>query len=354
MTGQARRVVRFNFHYDAAMQERLAREPDIELVTCDLAWPEDRVLAQFAEAQAYLISAAKDELPRRWFATEELISRCPRLLCVASVGAGFDTVDVEACTRAGVLVVNQSGANAQAVAEHTLGMMLDLAKRISESDRRLRTSRGFSREDLMGSEIGGKTLGLVGIGHIGTKVAALARAFGMTVLCHDPYLTEEEVGRRGATAVPMEHLLERSEFVSVHCPRDATTLRMMDARAFARMKRGAVFISTARGGIHDEAALLEALRSGHLGGAGLDVWDIEPPPLDHPLLGLDTVVATYHTAGVTREARRNMASFSAEQVVGVLKGGRPPRLINPAVWPAYARRFEALTGRPVQGESPED
>lgn len=333
------------------MAERFAREPDIELRTCDLKWAEDRAWADLAEAHAYHISAAKDELPRRWFATAELLERCPRLLCVSSSGAGYDTVDVAACTRAGVLVVNQAGANARAVAEHTLGLMLDLAKRITENDRLLRRERGFSREDLMGREIGGRTLGIVGIGHVGTRVAGLARAFGMEVLAFDPYLTEEEIGRRGAAAATMDELLERSDVVSLHCPRDAGTLGMIDAAAFARMKRGAVFVTTARGGIHDEAALLAALRSGHLAGAGIDVWDVEPPPLDHPLLGLPNVVATYHTAGVTQEARRNMASYAAEQIVGVLKGGRPPRLINPEAWPAHAGRFEALMGRPVQTES---
>ena len=126
---------------------------------------------------------------------------------------------------------------------------------------------------------------------------------------------------------------------------------MMDAQAFQKMKKGAMFITTARGGIHDEAALLESLQSGHLGGAGLDVWDKEPPPLDHPLLKLKNVVATYHTAGVTHEARRNMALYAAEQLVGVLKGGRPPRLINPEAWPAYAERFEAIMGTPVQTET---
>src|SRR5829696_2539428 len=347
-------VVRFNFWYHPVMVERFAREPDFELKTCELTGSDDAAWAALAEAHAYQISSAKDELPRQWFATSALLERCPKLLCVSTNGAGYDTVDVAACTRAGVLVVNQSGANAQAVAEHTLGLMLDLAKRVTENDRRLRRDHGFSREDLMGREIGGKTLGLVGIGHIGSRVAGLAQAFGMTVLASDPYLTEEEIARRGAASVAMEELLARSDVVSLHCPRDAATLRMMDAAAFARMKPGAVFVTTARGGIHDEAALLDALRSGHLGGAGLDVWDQEPPPLDHPLLGLENVVATYHTAGVTHEARRNMALFSAEQVVGILKGGRPPRLINPEVWPAYARRFEALMGARVQAESLDD
>ena len=123
---------------------------------------------------------------------------------------------------------------------------------------------------------------------------------------------------------------------------------MINAHALQRMKRGSLFITTARGGIHDEAALFEALQSGHIAGAGLDVWDREPPPLDHPLLKLENVIASYHTAGVTHEARRNMAAINAEQIVGVLKGGRPPRLINPEVWPAYAARFESLLGTQVQ------
>jgi D-3-phosphoglycerate dehydrogenase len=125
----------------------------------------------------------------------------------------------------------------------------------------------------------------------------------------------------------------------------------MDARAFGRMKPGAVFVTTARGGIHDETALVDALRSGHLGGAGIDVWDVEPPPLDHPLLRLENVVATFHTAGVTHEARRNTASYAAEQLVGIFKGGRPPRLINPEAWPAYAKRFEEIMGTHVQSGS---
>jgi D-3-phosphoglycerate dehydrogenase len=172
----------------------------------------------------------------------------------------------------------------------------------------------------------------------------------MEVLAVDPYLTEEEIARRGAKATAFDELLERSDFVSLHCPRDQDTMKMMNEKAFARMKKGAVFITTARGGIHDEGALLEALTSGHLSGAGLDVWEKEPPPLDHPLLQQPSVVATYHTAGVTHEARRSMATFAAEQIVQILKGGRPPRLINPDVWPAYAKRFEALMGSRAQAE----
>jgi len=132
--------------------------------------------------------------------------------------------------------------------------------------------------------------------------------------------------------------------VSLHCPRDATTLKMMNADTFAQMKPGALFINTARGGLHDEAALTQALTSGHLAGAGLDVWDQEPPSLSHPLLTMDNVFATFHTAGVTHEARRNVAAIGAEQILQLLAGQRPPRLVNPEVWPAFEIRRAALLG----------
>jgi D-3-phosphoglycerate dehydrogenase len=294
------------------------------------------------------VSAAKDEQPPFAFVTPTLIAACPDLLCASSAGAGYDPIDVAACTRAGIAVVNQTGGNAVSVAEHTLGLILSVAHRIAESDRLLRRDRGFSREDLTGREIAGKTIGLVGIGNIGRRVAALAHAFGMQVLAVDPLLSSDEIRLRGAEPAEFDEILERSDFVSLHCPRDDTTRGMIDAAAFARMKPGAVFINTARGGIHDETGLLQAIRSGRVAGAGLDVWDREPPPLDHPLLACDTVVATYHTAGVTHEARRNMASISADQIVRLLHGDRPPRLVNPEVWPVYARRFEAILKRPVQ------
>ena len=184
-------------------------------------------------------------------------------------------------------------------------------------------------------------MGLVGIGHVGSRVAALARALGMDVLATDPLLGAAEIASRGARPVALQDLLAQSDFVSLHCPRNAQTLRMIGAGAFARMKRGAIFINTARGGLHDEQALAQALRSGHLAGAGLDVWDVEPPPLDHPLLQMDNVFASYHTAAVTHEARANIAALAAEQIVTVLGGERPPRLVNPEVWTAFEARRNA-------------
>ncbi len=264
---------------------------------------------------------------------------------MSAYGAGFDTVDVQACTRAGVAVVNQSGSNSGAVAEHTLGLMLGLCKRIAESDRRLRRGEHFTRADMMGFDLMGRTLGVVGIGHAGGRVAQLAKAFGMTVLATDPFVAPAEIVRRGAEPVALPELLRRSDVVSLHCPLDASTRGMLGAAQFASMPRGALFITTARGGIHDEAALERALRSGHLAGAGLDVWSVEPPPAQHPLLALDNVLATHHSAGVTVDSRRQMATMGATQILDIAHGARPPRLVNPEVWPAYAARFERILGR---------
>lgn len=338
-------VVRFDTWIHPVFDETLEVRPGVALRALRFADPAARNLEVLAEARVLHLSPAKDEVPREWFVTERLLAQCPELLCVSSGGAGYDTIDVEACTRAGVAVMNQAGANAVSVAEHTFALLLAVTRRIAESDRLLRgTQRGFVREDLMGREIHGRTIGLVGIGHIGTRVATLARAFGMQVVATDPFVPAPEIERRGATPLTLDELLECADVVSLHCPLNAATTRMIDARAFGRMKRGAVFVTTARGRIHDEQALVDALDAGRIAGAGLDVWDVEPPPVGHPLLAHPSVVATYHTAGVTHEARRNVATMAAAQIAGALAGQRPPRLVNPQVWPAWEARYRAAFG----------
>ena len=339
-----KRVVRSDLWINPVFDERLAQAQDIDFQIFPVRGDRDLALKLLSQAHVYQVSAAKDELPQEWFVSAGLIAQCPQLLCVSSTGAGFDTVDVAACTAAGIAVVNQAGGNADSVAEHTLALMLSVSRRMVESDRRMRREQGFTREDVMGHEIRGKTMGLVGMGHIGTRVARLAQAFGMQVLAVDPFLSAEDIQKRGARSVRFSELLAQSDVVSLHCPRDASTLKMMNADTFAQMKPGALFINTARGGLHDEAALTQALTSGHLAGAGLDVWDQEPPPLDHPLLAMDNVFATFHTAGVTHEARRNVAVIGAEQILQLLAGERPPRLVNPEVWGAFEKRRAALLG----------
>lgn len=333
------RVVRFALPADPSFDARLRSEPDIELTVAAFPKSADDVAAALREADVYHVASARNEMSKHTFVTAELVARFPRLLAVSTYGAGYDSVDVEACTRAGVAVMNQAGANRESVAEHTVAMILSLAHRIGEQDRRMRLERIATRESVMGHEVRGMTLGLVGIGNVGTRVAHLAAALGMDVIATDPFVAPEEIERRGARPVTLDELIERSDIVSLHCPRDSTTLGMFGAAQFARMKRGAYFVTTARGGIHDEEALARALADGHLAGAGVDVWEPEPPRLEHPLLQLPNVIASYHTAGVTHEARRNIAVMGSDQIVRTLRGERPPRLVNPEVWKTFSERL---------------
>ena len=325
--------------------EMLQARPDVRLDRLENDSADEISAPILAAAHAYQIGAARDEIAPRFHADSDLLARAPNLLIVSSNGAGFDPVDVAACTEAGVLVVNQSGGNAHSVAEHALGMLLTLSKRIIEADRALRRDPSVDRNALIGTEAQGKTIGIVGIGNVGRRVAALCNGlFGMKVLAYDPYLAADEIAARGAEKVELDDLLRRADYVSISCPLTPDNRGMIGRREFALMQPHAYFITTARGFIHDEDALLEALRNKSIAGAGLDVWSKEPPPPDHPLLQFDNVLASPHTAGVTKEARANMGRIAAEQLLGALDGKRPPRIVNPQVWPRYAERFERAFG----------
>ena len=343
--GRRWRVVRFALPADPRLDARLGSEPDIDLLVAPRPKTPEEVVAALRDADLYHVASTRDEMSMHTFVTADFVKRFPNLLAVSTYGAGYDCVDVDACTRAGIAVMCQAGANRDSVAEHTMGLILSIVHRIGESDRRMRVERLTRREDVMGREAKGMRLGLVGIGNIGTRVAGLARAFGIDVIATDPFVEPDEIRQRGARPMALEDLIAHADIVSIHCPRDPTTLRMFGAPQFARMKRGAYFVTTARGGIHDERALAEALASGHLAGAGLDVWDPEPPPLDHPLLELPNVVVTYHTAGVTPEARGNIAVMGSDQIVRTLRGERPPRLVNPDVWDAFHARWAGAAKR---------
>jgi D-3-phosphoglycerate dehydrogenase len=166
----------------------------------------------------------------------------------------------------------------------------------------------------------------------------------MTVLAYDPYVGANTITARNARKVELIELLQASDFVSLHCPLTAETTRMIGAREYALMKRGAFFVTAARGGIHDEAALYDALRSGHLAGAGVDVWEQEPPPADHPLLSLPNLIASPHTAGVTHAARKRLALMAAEQLIDILRGGNPQRMLNAEALPRFRERYAQVFG----------
>src|SRR5512134_1463104 len=325
--------------------DELEKERDITLHRLSYKGPQADNWGAMSASHAYCITSTRQELPAKYHANAALLARCPDLLAVSTSGAGYDTVDVAACTAAGVLVVNQSGGNADAVAEHAVAMMLSLTKNIPQTDRSLRSEKRAPRESFKGWNAHGRTVGVIGIGNTGRRVARICgKGLEMNVLACDPYLTAEEIRARGATKVDLPALLKESCFVSVHCPYNDETRNMIGARELAAMQPGSYLVTTARGGIVDEIALADALRSGHIAGAGVDVWNDEPPPLSHPLLALDSVLATYHTAGITQDSRENMRTWNAQQVAGILRGERPPRLVNPGAWEKFAQRFERIFG----------
>jgi D-3-phosphoglycerate dehydrogenase len=319
----------------------LTQEADFTVHRLAFTAPEAENWAVLATCHAYCMTSAKDEVPEQYKGTPELIARCPELLVISTSGAGYDPVNVEACTDAGVLVVNQSGANAEAVAEHVVAMMLSLSKNIVQTDRSLRKERGLDREVFKGRNAQGRTVGIIGLGQVGQRVARICgKGLEMRVLAYDPYLSAVDIQARGAIPMTLQNLLAQADFVTVHCPLNAETKNMLGQRELALMQPSAFLINTARGGIINEDALAEALTAGQIAGAGIDVWVVEPPPLDHALLSFDNVIVTYHTAGVTVDSRHAMAQWNAEQLVQIFQGQRPPRLINPEAWPQFSQRFE--------------
>jgi D-3-phosphoglycerate dehydrogenase len=328
-----------------SFMDTAAKYPALEIVTLAIERPEAEIAEMLAGCHGYYARAARDELPRPWHVTPDFLGRFPKLLMVASYGAGYDTIDVDACTAAGVIVVNQAGGNAEGVAEHALGMMLGLLKRIPEAHAQLRAGTLGQRESLMGRELIGRTVGIVGLGHVGSRTAQLANAFGCRVLAVDPYLDAATCTARGAEKTEFARVLAESDIVTVHCPLTSETRGMFGAAQYALMKKGALFISTARGSIHDETALHAALVSGHLAGAGLDVWEKEPPTPAHPLLSHPAVMASPHTAGVTHESRERVARMAAEAFALAASGKVPPRLLNPAAAPRFAARWSETFGR---------
>ncbi len=326
--------------------EILAKRPDIHVDKLVNESPDAEVEPVLAQAHAFQIGSSRQELAMKFQGYAPLLARCPNLLVLSTNGAGFDTVSLQDATAAGVAVVNQAGGNKEGVAEHVMAMMLTLSKRIVMADRAMRSGASYKRPDFMGDDIQGRTIGIIGIGHVGGRVAELCRGlFQMRVLAFDPYLTADQIAAKGAEKVAsLEELLRQADYVSINCPHTAETRGMMAAAQFAMMQPHAYFITTARGGIHDEPALAAALTAKQIAGAGLDVWEEEPPPSDHPLLKFDNVVASPHNAGITRQSRHNIARIAAEQMLDILDGRKPPRLLNPEVWPAYRERFGRILG----------
>ena len=251
------------------------------------------------------------------YITSDVINRAPASLKVISrYGAGVDRVDLEAAKARGITVTNTPGTNSIAVCELAFGLMLCLARAIPRLDGAVKKGEWPRSE---GTELAGKTLGIVGFGAIGKNLALRASAFGMQVAAYDPYFDEAFAKEHGVLQKSLNEVIETADFLSLHVPLTKETQHILGAEAIARMKRGAFLINTARGGLVDEAAAANAIKAGHLGGIGLDAYEVEPVT-DSPLLGLDNVVMTPHTGAHTSEAIAGMGIMAVQNLIDVLQG----------------------------------
>jgi D-3-phosphoglycerate dehydrogenase len=285
-------------------------------------------LAQaLAKANATIVST-------RFPITEQEIRLGSRLEVIGRPGAGVDSVDIRAASEAGIPVVYTPAGPTESVAEHTLCFMLMLAKQMLKADAAVRQGDFPFRTRVKGSEIMGKTLGIIGGGHIGSRVAKIcSSAFDMRVLLYDPYITPEQAQVCGGNlCAALDQIMTESDFVSIHTPLTSETHKLIGRHELAMMKRTAFLINTSRGPVVDEQALIAALREKRIAGAALDVFEQEPPDSDSPLFTLDNVALTPHMASFTDEGRYRMGVVVVQQVLDVLQGKRPQFLANPDVW----------------------
>ena len=261
---------------------------------------------------------------------DAVLDMAPGVKAIAKMGAGLDTVDIDAATGHDAVVFHTPGANNQAVADHTFALMLNVARKIIHCDQSLRQKR-WEHTKIMGLEIWQKTLGLIGLGAIGRCVALRARGFDMKVVAHDPYWPEAFAEEQGIERVEVDELLKISDVISIHAPLTPENKGMIDANALKAMKPSAILINAARGGIVNEADLYQGLKDKVIAGAGIDVFESEPPS-NSPLLELDNVVLTPHTAAFTYEGMNNMSVGVVDQLIEYQKGNKPQFIVNSEVY----------------------
>lgn len=267
--------------------------------------------------------------------TKDVLAAAKNLKVIGRAGSGVDNIDVTESTRRGVVVMNTPGGNTVTTAEHTVSMMMALARQIPQAHSSTKAGK-WERGKFMGVELTGKTLGIIGTGNIGTVVADRAQGLKMSVIAYDPYVTAEIARKRGFEKVELDELYARADFISIHTPLLDSTKNLVNAQAFAKMKDGVRLINCARGGLVNEKDLYDAIQSGKVAGAALDVFEKEPPS-DNPLVGLDQVIVTCHLGASTEEAQENVATAVAEQLVDYLVHGVIRNAVNfPSLTPEQA------------------
>ncbi len=263
-----------------------------------------------------------------------ILRHLPRLKIIARLGVGYDNIDVKTATALGICVTITADGSTQSVAEHTLALILALNRMLLEADNSVRSGNWSRRQQLVRPDLHTLSLGIIGVGRIGSRVAQIARAgFGMEVLGYDPYLSEAEIRRRGAhPCTAFEELAGRTDILSLHVPGNNETHQMICKRTLAQVKPGALLINTSRGSVIDESSLIAALESGRIGGAGLDVFENEPLDIKSRLTMFPNVILSPHTAGLSSNSIRQIGLQAAEQVYDVLHGKPPVHLLNPESW----------------------
>ena len=257
--------------------------------------------------------------------TRRVIEASPDLRVIARTGVGFDAVDLKACNERGVVVATTPGVNHHAVAEHTIALLMGIARHFPVQDMAVRKA-SWTRK--AGPRVMGSTIGIVGLGRIGRAVATRAHGLGMKIVSYDPYASVEFADQWNIELVELDELYARSDYVTLHSPATPETTRMINAESLAKMKDTAVVINTARGALIDEPALIEALKTGVIRGAGLDVFEKEPLSADSPLIGMDNVLLSGHIAGLDIESHNGMFNMAAEVIVELYNGGWPSECVR--------------------------
>ncbi|MEM1558519.1 MAG: phosphoglycerate dehydrogenase, partial [Thermoproteota archaeon] len=263
--------------------------------------------------------------------TREVLTGDVRVRIIARHGVGVDNIDLQAATEKRIVVTYTPSANAESVAEHTIGLMLALSRRIVEAHM-LMKSGGWSRFELIGFDLKDRTLGIIGLGSIGSRVAEIAKTFGMRILAYDPFVDRSKADRLGVELTSLEAVLKESDFVSIHASLTSETRGLIGERELRLMKPTAFLVNTARGAIVDENALVKALRENWIAGAALDVYSEEPLPREHPLRKMENTILTPHIASYTYEAIRKTDEMVLEALETFFSGGKPKWIANPEVW----------------------
>lgn len=310
----------------------LKMEPDFD-VHVRTGLKEDELIEIIGDFDALIVRSATK-------VTRRVLESAKKLRLVGRAGTGVDNIDVEAATERGIIVMNTPGANTVAAAEHAIAMLLSLARKIPQADASMKQGK-WDKKSFMGVEIRDKTLGIIGIGRIGSYVAKLAQGLQMRVIAYDPFISEEAAKQMGVTLVSLDELLEISDFVSIHTPLTKETRNLLNKDRLLKMKKGAFLVNCARGGIVNEKDLYEVLTSGHLGGAALDVFEEEPTPPDNPLVKLPNVIATPHIGASTVEAQEVVGVIIAQQVFDYFKRGIIRNAVNvPSIKPELIPKAE--------------